>query len=300
MFNLLRRDVIADLLNGRITVEEFYWRLYRMIVAITIFIFATSLTADIAGFNGLNIVLIPVWVIVMGYFGFHPTYLTLVLTSGGAITLGRDADRQRIIDGIKAASGKWKQFFLHGAKFGGVFFLTRFLVPIRNYPFAGMVLLGALITLGLWNWLYTEKAVWYRRYVMAIIIIALAVGLFGSFTGSRPAAGENPMAPIGGSLHDAVDGFMYSKTIPVEVRSLQGQQVCDIKPGTRKFSVPKATYVTIGGEFTEMSAYILMNGSSAGERFSVDDNGCAEMSFAFTSEGLAQPIAPQIIFVTIE
>lgn len=303
MFNLLRRDIIVDLLNGRITLEEFYWRLYRMVAALTVVIFAISIAADVAGFNGLNIILIPVWVLVIGYFGFHPTYLTLALATGGTVSLGRDADRQRIIDGIKAISEKWGQYAKHLTMFGGVFFLTRFLVPIRAYPFAGMVMLGATITLGLWSWLYTEKPVYYKRYVMAIILIALAVSLFGAFTGNRPAAGANPMAPMHNGVEGTLHNFFYSKTIPVEVRDLQGQKVCGIKPGTRKFSVPKEVYASIGGQNTELSGYILLNDVPAGQKFVVEDagdgDGCANMSFAFTTEWKQMTVEPQIIFVTI-
>lgn len=298
MFNLLRRDIIVDLLNGRITVEEFYWRLYRMVAAVTIAIFATSIVADVAGFNGLNIILIPVWVIVLGYFGFHPTYITLALTTGAVSTVGRDADRQRLIDGMKAASGKWKQFFLHGAMFGGVFFLTRFMVPIKAYPFAGMVMLGALITLGLWSWLYVEKAVYYRRYVLAIIMIALTIGLFGAFTGSKPAHGKNPMAPMHDGVEGVVSNFFYSKTLEIEVSSLTPQKLCGVKTGTRKFSIPKGREIEvfIGNEKYDITSGVRVNKTVPGENFEVTDKeGCVEVSFAINEGFQKNAFVRQII-----
>lgn len=292
MFNLLRRDIIVDLLNGRITVEEFYWRLYRMVAAVTIAIFATSIVADVAGFNGLNIILIPVWVIVLGYFGFHPTYITLALTTGAVSTIGRDVDRQRLIDGIKAASGKWKQAFLHGAMFGGVFFLTRFLVPIRNYPFAGMVLLGAMITLGLWSWLYVEKAVAYRRFVLALILIATTVALFGAFTGNRPAAGENPMSPMHNGVKGVVHGFFHKERINVQVTSLSEEVDINLQPGIRKFSVHGQQFVLLLDTNTsaEISNKIRVKGKKAGEEFEVPADGKVKFTFVGPAEFLRQPI----------
>ena len=204
LLNIFRRDVIKDLLNGRITIEDFYRRAYFTIVFVTVVIFAISLAADVKGFNGLNIVLIPVWVIIVGYFGFHPTYILLALTTGGAASLGRDADRQRIIDGIKAAGGKWKEFFLHGAMFGGVFFLTRFLMPIREYPFAGMLLLGAVITLGLWAWIYVGGT-WYKRYALGVVLVSIAVSVFGTFAG-KPTKDGHPTAPMASGMAGIVEG----------------------------------------------------------------------------------------------
>lgn len=105
------------------------------------------------------------------------------------------------------------------------------------------------------------------------------------------------------SLKGAVSDFFYSKTIPIEVMDLRGQKVCGIKPGTRKFSVPKEIYARIGGQNTELSGYILFNEVPAGQKFVAEDagngDGCANMSFAFTTEWKQMTVEPQIIFVTI-
>jgi hypothetical protein len=302
LFNLFRRDIVADLLNGRITVENFYRQLYTYVVLVTTAIFTLSIVADVAGFNGLNIVLIPVWVIVMGYVGFHPTYITLALTTGAVSTIGRDMDRQRLINGINAASGVWKQFFLHIAMFGGVFFLTRFLVPIRAYPFAGMLMLGALITLGLWNWLYTEKAVYYRRYVLAIVLLAITIGLFGAFTGDRPAAGENPMAPMHNGMKEAVRSFFHKERHEVQVSSLSEEvEVSGIKPGTRKFSVPDRQFVLLLGTNTssEINDKIRVNEKRAGENFEVAADGKVKVKFVGPPEFLRQQIDWQSLTIEV-
>lgn len=278
MFGILRRSIVTDLLNGRITVEDFYRRMYITAVFITVAIFALSLLADVGGINGLNIVLIPVWVLIVGYFGFHPTYILAALTVGGAASLGSDATRQRIIDGMKAAGGKWKQFFLHGAMFGGVFFLTRFLVPIREYPFAGMVMLGALITLGLWTWLYETGTV-YKRYVLGLILVSLAVGVFGAFAG-KPEKDGYPAAAMSGGVTGIVDDFFYSKTLDVEITDSQNSKVCGVRPGKRKFRVPYEVNVWVDGYKTDITSALRVNGTYPGEPFVVDGSECVTISFA--------------------
>ncbi|MDP3957206.1 MAG: hypothetical protein Q8Q10_01770, partial [bacterium] len=293
MFNILRRDIVADLLDGRITVEDFYRDMYFMAVAVTVAIFAGSLLADVSGFNGLNIVLIPVWVIIAGYFGFHPTYVLGALTVGATASLGRDASRQRIIDGMGVALEKWKLFFLHGAMVGGVFFLTRFLVPIRNYPFAGMVLLGALITLGLWAWLYGVGK-WYKLYVLILVLVSLAVGVFGTFAG-KPTKGGHPLAPMSSGVKGIADDFFYSKTLEVEVGSLAPHQLCGVRPGKRDFTIPRKQYIFMDGDNYEVTSYVRVNGSLPNESFAVDDKGCVQVSFAFTKRALGRTINPQMI-----
>ncbi len=304
MFNVLRRDIVADLLHGRITVEDFYRRMYFLAVAITGTILAVSLVADVAGMNGLNIVLIPLWVIVVGYFGFHPTYVLAAATIGAAASLGRDADRQRVIDGMGAALAKWKKFLLHGAMFGGVFFLTRFLVPIKIYPFAGMILLGALVTLGLWNWLYESGTV-YKKYVLSLVLVSLAIGLYGAFSG-KPASIGSMAAGSSGSLREMVTDIRYGKTVEIEVETLQPQQLCGIRPGERTFSIPQKVFVLIKKSDKEMmsnyevSDYVRVNGTLPKESFVIGNDGCANITFAFSKDFRKKSILPQVIPIRFE
>lgn len=291
--DLFRRDFLADLLNSRITVEDLYRSLYITVILVTTVILGISLAVDVAGINGLNIVLIPVWVIIVGYFGFHPTYITLALATGGAATLGRDADRQRIIDGIKAASGKWKEFFLHLAMFGAVFFLTRFLVPVKAYPFMGMLLLGGLMSLGLWSWIYAGGK-WYKWCTLGIALIAVAISLFGSFAG-RPATPGHPGAPMTQGIAGVVEGFTWSKTLELEMDQVKNYTLCGIHPGSRKFSIPDKQYIFMDGDNVEMTSFIRVNGTLPNETFQVDDKGCAQVTLAFTSRATGRMITPQII-----
>lgn len=298
MFNILRRDIVADLMSGRITVEDFYRDMYFMAVAVTVAIFAGSLLADVGGFNGLNIVLIPMWVIIVGYFGFHPTYILGALTAGVVASTGRDVNRQRIIDGMRVALEKWKLFFLHGAMFGGVFFLTRFLVPIRNYPFAGMVMLGALITLGLWAWLYGAGK-WYKRYVLILVLVSLAVGVFGTFAG-KPAKGGHPLAPMSSGVKGIADDFFYSKTLEVEVGSLAPHQLCGVRPGKRKFAVPRPVEVFIGSEKTDITSALRVNKTFPGEKLDVNESGCVGISFAVNEGFKKNKFDRQIVAIKFE
>lgn len=292
LFNVLRHDIVTGLLNGRITVEDFYRQLYATTVLVAGAIFALSLMADIAGFNGLNIVLIPVWVIIVGYFGFHPTHILVTLTAGGASSLGRDIDRQRIVEGIKAASENWRRFVLHLAMFGGVFFLTRFMVPVRNYPFAGILLLGAVMTLGLWSWLYAAGGTAYKYYVLVLVFISIVIGVFGTFAG-KPAKDGHPIAPVINGIVGVVEDSLYAKTLEVEVSSLSEEvEVCCIKPGIRKFSVPGRQFVLLLGTNTsaEINGKVRVNGARASEEFEVATDGKVKVKFVGPPEFLRQPI----------
>ena len=299
LFNWFRHDVISDLLDKKITVENFYRQLYVYVVFVTVGIFTLSLIVDALGFNGVNIILVPVWVIVIGYIGLHPTYILLALTTGGVATTARNAERERIIDGIKAAAGEWKKYLLHFAMFGGVFFLTRFIVSIREYPFAGMVLLAATITLGLWSWVYETKAVYYRRYVLALITVVITIGLFGAVSGDRPARGEHPMAPMHNSLHDIVNNIMYNKTLEFEVSDLNGKYKAagTVKPGTRKCSVPERQYVLLVNTNTsvEINQHIRVNNARPGDDMEVASDGEVMLKFVGRPEFLNQPIDYQTL-----
>lgn len=292
MFALLRRDVVVSLLSGAITVEDFYRELYFMAIAVTFAIFTVSLIADVAGFNGLNIVLIPVWVVIVGYLGFHPRYITLALTAGGTLSLGPDVSRQRIIKGFTDGWEKWKSFLLHGAMFGGAFFLTRFLIPIHDNPFAGMIMVGALLTLGLWNWKYADtNSHWYKHYVLYLALLSLTIGVFGTITG-KPEKDEHPLAPISNGIKGIWDDSFYSKTLELKVSTLDPQRLCGVRPGKRKFEIPETTYVLIEGTNFDLTSFIRVNDVLPQENFLVGDDGCVDISYALDGN---TKFAPQFL-----
>lgn len=150
-----------------------------------------------------------------------------------------------------------------------------------EHPMYALVFFPIAAAIGVWAFAHNSESKWYKRITLAILVIGALASFYQAFAGP--------------SLND----LTYQKTFPVQVRDLHGQKVCGIRPGERKFSVPKAVYVTIGGQDTEVSGFVLLNQTVTGERFSVGREGCADLSFIFTAEWRKQPIEPQVIFITI-
>lgn len=192
MWNMFRGLSFNALLTGQITVEVYYWRLYRLVAIVTVSIFMFSLVADVGEFNYINIVLIPIWVLTVAFFGFHPW---LILSSAAFGMAGAAAQNQTIASGIRAGLETWKKFVVHTALFGSVFFLTRFMVPIKSNPFMGLLLLGAMIVIGLWAWAFGEKATWYKRYIKYLALVAIATALVGLMNGKSSSSGSPNGAP---------------------------------------------------------------------------------------------------------
>jgi hypothetical protein len=215
MFGILRRGITADLLNGNITATDFYNRLFLTALLGALAILIVSFSADVAGQDWINIVLIPIWMAAVMYVKYHINIVLAVLSTSATVSTLRDADRQRIIDGMQSGWAKWEKIANHAALFGGVFGLTRFLVPIKAYPFMGLVLLGALLTLGMLAWI-EGAGKWYTRYAYGIVFVALAIGLFGSFTG-KPGIDRHPAAPIIDSTGQAAKSVI--KKLPEIVSS---------------------------------------------------------------------------------
>ncbi len=91
-----------------------------------------------------------------------------------------------------------------------------------------------------------------------------------------------------------------TKTLELEVSSLQPHQLCGIPPGERKFSVPNKSFVMIDGDDYEINTYVRVNGSLPNESFTVDSSGCATVSFAFTKKALGRTINPQILQIALK
>ena len=177
MFEIFRRGIIADLLNGRVTAVDFYNRLSTTVLLAVLAVLTASFVADVAGQNWFQIVLIPVWMGVMMYVKYHVDAIIASLSIGGAAAV---ANRESLVSGMREGWKKWERFMNHAALFGGVFGLTRFLVPIKAYPFMGLVLLGALLTLGMWAWTFKTVA--------------------GTFTGRPEQPPTPPSPPVQGGI----------------------------------------------------------------------------------------------------
>ena len=313
----ITREDMGALFHGALnTPEEFYqdavrlhkkwylWGAGSLVALIAIYVVMSymEMPSVIAVMNAALI-------LVLGFYASAPaTFLALFGGGAGGKLVSYNwswrnifADEEFVFPDIQlseVAKQGWKtyvaalklpaHFLILAIAAGAVLILLRI-----ERPMYAMVFFPIMAAIGLWAFVHASKtdattisqiarAVWYKRITIVILVAGALASFYQAFAGP--------------SLND----LTYKKTFPVEVRHLNGQQVCGIRPGERTFTVPKTVYVTIGGEFTEISAYILMNGRPHGERFSVNNSGCAELSFAFTSEGRTQSIAPQVIFVTIE
>ena len=295
MFQLLglcSRNMLAQLAIGDITVNRVYNQLYIIIALIACAILGISFAGDVLGHNWVNIAIIPIWVLVVLYIKYYPRALAAELA------LSTAASKAGLITSIEAGYEKWDYFTKHAAVFGGVFGLTRFLVPIKAYPSMGWVLLGALITLGLWAWLYDAGKA-YKKYALGVVLIALVVGLFGTFAG-KPAVAGHPAAPISNGLTGILDDITYSKTLDVEVRRLEDSRLCGVKTGKRIFQVPHTVVVKIDGERNDITSALRVNGTHPGEPLVVDSDGCVTVSFAVNGDFKKNAFAKRVIAIRFE
>ena len=92
----------------------------------------------------------------------------------------------------------------------------------------------------------------------------------------------------------------YSKTIHVEIATLEETRLCGVQSGERKFTAPKKIPVIIGGNRHDLEEWILINGTVAKERFAVASDGCVTITFALVNSDKKKPISPQIIPIKFE
>ncbi|MFZ1720155.1 MAG: hypothetical protein WAU28_02270 [Candidatus Moraniibacteriota bacterium] len=99
---------------------------------------------------------------------------------------------------------------------------------------------------------------------------------------------ESPVAigkGVASEAKEVWDGVWYEKTLSKEVESFRPTKLCGIKPGTRKFEIPGSQFLAyIGMQGYNIKTAIRINGSVEGEKFTVEQDGCADVSFAFTKE----------------
>lgn len=124
---------------------------------------------------------------------------------------------------------------------------------------------------------------WAKRIVLAMIVIIIIAVIAESF-------GSSGISGIGG----------YSKTIQVEITTLESTRACGIQSGKRRFTAPKKIPVIIGGNNHDLEEWILVNGTVAKEQFIVADDGCVEITFALVSSDKKKSIVPQIIPIKFE
>ena len=183
MFRLLGRDSVARLLAGDLTVADFYNSLYVTLLMLALAILGISFTGDMTGYNEVNILIIPIWVASVLWLKFYPRSVA------GTLALSKAASAVGLVANVKEGWEKWDVFTKHAAMFGGVFGLTRFLVPIKAYPFMGLVMLSAFITLGLWAWIYGAGTK-YKKFTILVVVVALGIALYGTVTGKRLQSGS--------------------------------------------------------------------------------------------------------------
>ncbi|MFZ2187070.1 MAG: hypothetical protein WAV46_00340 [Candidatus Moraniibacteriota bacterium] len=99
---------------------------------------------------------------------------------------------------------------------------------------------------------------------------------------------------------DSNDLFSKKKTLELEVSTLEPHKLCGVRPGERKFTIPHQSFILMYGDNYEVTSYIRVNGSLPNESFTVESNGCVQVSFAFNSRALGKPIDPQVIQITFK
>lgn len=285
MFTLFGRDLVARLLRGDLAVTDFYNRLSVTIAMIATAIVTVSFVSDVAGYNIINIMVIPVWAMIVMYFRSLPRSLEIVLAASTV------ASKVGLITSVKAGYEKWDLLTKHAILFGGVFGLTRFLVPIKAYPSMGLVILGGVIVIGTLAWIDPSAKV-YKRYALFIALLSIGIALFGAFTGKpdkTPEGGaENGLPGIVGQI---TGNSNTANTKEVEVRNYNDQRICGLPAGKLKFRVPHPVYVILqNGTSRYLSEDIQFNGVIQGEEFEAG-KGCATMSLSRLEEFKRSPNA---------
>jgi len=92
----------------------------------------------------------------------------------------------------------------------------------------------------------------------------------------------------------------YSKTFEVEVTTLRPHKLCGVPAGEYTFTIPFQRHVMIMGDDYDVTSYVRVNKALPNDAFTVNGDGCVEVSFAFNSRALGLPINPQIIAITFK
>lgn len=151
-----------------------------------------------------------------------------------------------------------------------------------EHPTQALLFFPALATIGVWAFAHGGSRKWYRKITIAVLVIGSIMSLYSML------GGHEKMEKMWGN-------FFYSKTLEIEVSSLQPQKLCGVQPGHRKFAIPHESYVILNGDNYEITSFVRVNGTLPNQVFSVGDDGCVDISFSFPSSTLEKTVTPQVI-----
>ncbi len=271
--------------------KKWYWGgMFSLVALITLYVMMSYM-----GMPGVIAMANVSLILVLGFYVSSPGAFLALFGGGAAAKLGSYnwswgnlfRDEEFVFPDIQLsemAKQGWKtyvaalklpaHFLLIAIAAGTVLTLLRI-----EHPMYAMVFFSVMVAIGMWTFVHTTGAVWYRRITITILVIGALVSFYQAFAGP--------------SLND----LTYSKTLEIEVGTLQPHKLCGVRPGNRKFSVPNKQYVLMDGDNYEVTSYIRVNGTLPNESFAVDKAGCVQVSFAFNSGTLGRAITPQVLKV---
>lgn len=281
----------AELYQDSVRIHKvLYWVGMLSLLALTPLCVVLSYMEMTAMIAVINIALI----LVLGFYATSPAAFIGVFSAGAAAKLGSYnwtwrnifVDEAFVFPDIQlseAAKQGWEAYLaalklpahilLVAITAGTVLALLRI-----EHPMYAMVFFPAMVAIGLWTFIHASKAVWYRRITITILVIGALVSFYKAFGGN-----------------EVMEGVTYSKTMELEVGTLQPHKLCGVQPGNRKFSIPHKNFIRMDGDDYEVTSYIRVNNTLPDESFEVERSGCVQVSFAFTQRALGRSITPQIV-----
>lgn len=260
------------------------------------------------GIAGANFILALMFLIIWAFFQFHPAGLLAVFGIGGLNGLPKDWSLNvffregRLPDLQLSEVGKQgfefikklAHYTMHVALFMTVMFVVLGTFEIKTAK-AVLPIFIVLAGIGLWTTLTKTNPKWYFRTTGWILVISLLMFVYKAFI-----TGEDASAPIREAKGVWAD-WNYKKTFDLELASFKDTEVCGLKPGTRKFTIPSSdrdrTWVEVPGEApVDLSSALRLNGTWPEESFEVTDkDGCVTVTFALNPAYKQKAITPRVI-----
>lgn len=256
-----------------------------------------------------------VYLVIWAFFTFYPAGLpTLaVFGIGGLQGLPKDWSFNQLLregklpdlkladvvaEGLKLVK-QYVRYSAHVAYFMIVVFTVLGTWYIRN-AVAVLPIFILFAGIGFWAVLSNAVAKWYYRITFGIILVSLLMFLYQGFIGGGGGNGSkesrgSEKSPWAATVvptttpRGLVSNWNYQKTLTFEAENLRDQKLCGVKSGERTFRPAGPLKVLLRGtsadgkavfDNSEVTSFILVNGTVAGETLEVDNDGCVTVSFA--------------------
>lgn len=299
-----------------------YKKIFACLLIGTVLGVILGVIANRAGMPLWNFIFAAVFLVVWLFLEFHPKGLLVVFGVGGLNGLPKDwGINQLIRDGklpdlrlsevVKQGFELIKKLSYYSAHVA--FFVTVMFVVLGTFELktasAVLPVFVLLAAIGLWSILAKVPAKWYFRITGLILLVSIVIFLYKGFVDggdevSASASTSEPAPKKGNSFKKAYADLTYKRTFDLEISSFQDVEMCGVRPGTRKFSVPNndrgRIYVQVEGMRSDITSAIRLNGTLPGEEFEVEKNGCVTVSFAYAKGAKYLTIERRVINFTVE